>query len=138
MLQVKPGAEQVLAVNNLGVGRAKLEGGQVKGWRDRVKDVAKAVYYQDQSLLWRDAGIKGSFVNNANVDWSVFALPMRYDYRLIAGAGLDSKFVQPSDVDGISLTPKFEYAHPSATRPLAGKPAAQGALQTMGPGKRLN
>lgn len=138
MLQVKPGAEQVLAVNNLVVGRAKLEGGQVKGWRDRVKDVAKAVYYQDQSLLWRDAGIKGSFVNNANVDWSVFALPMRYDYRLIAGAGLDSKFVQPSDVDGISLTPKFEYAHPSATRPLAGKPAAQGALQTMGPGKRLN
>ncbi len=138
MLQVKAGAQQVQAVNNLVVGRGKLEGGQVKGWRDRLKDVAKAVYYQDKSLLWTETGIKGSFVNNTNVDWTVFALPMRYDYRLVPGAGLDGKFVQPVDINGISLTPKFEYAHPVATRVLAAKASVQGALQTMGPAKRLD
>lgn len=138
MLQVKPGAQQIQAVNNLVVGRGKLEGGQVKGWRDRMKDVAKAVYYQDKSLLWTETGIKGSFVNNTNVDWTVFALPMRYDYRLVPGAGLDGKFVQPVDINGISLTPKFEYAHPVATRVLTAKPTVQGALQTMGSGKRLD
>ena len=138
MLQVKPGAQQVQAVNNLVVGNAKLEGGQLKGWRDRVKDVAKAVYYQDKSRLWAETGIKGSFVNNSNVDWTAFALPMRYDYRLVAGSGLDGKFVEPVPVNGISLTPKFEYAHPTATRPLPARPVVQGALQTMGPGKRRN
>ena len=138
MLQVKAGAQQVQAVNNLIVGRGKLEGGHVKGWRDRLKDVAKAVYYQDKSLLWAETGIKGSFVNNTNVDWTVFALPMRYDYRLVPGAGLDGKFVQPVDINGISLTPKFEYAHPVATRMLTAKATVQGALQTMGTGKRLD
>ena len=136
MLQVKPGAQQVQAVNNLVVGRGKLEGGQVKGWRDRLKDVAKAAYYQDKSLLWTEAGIKGNFVNNTSVNWTVFALPMRYDYRLVPGSGLETKFVQPLDVNGVSLTPKFEYVHPMAIRPLTGKPMVQGALQTMGAGKR--
>ena len=101
-----------------------------------MKDVAKAAYYQDKSLLWTEAGIKGSFVNNTNVDWTVFALPMRYDYRLVPGSGLETKFVQPLDVNGVSLTPKFEYVHPMAIRPLTGKPAVQGALQAIGLGKR--
>jgi len=96
------------------------------------------VYYQDKSLLWTESGIKGNFVNNTNVDWTVFALPMRYDYRLVPGSGLDGKFMQPVDVDGVSLTPRFEYAHPAATRLLAAKPLVQGALQTMGSGKRLD
>ena len=138
MLQVKPGAQQIQAVNNLVVGRGKLDGGHVKGWRDRVKDVAKAVYYQDKSLLWTESGIKGSFVNNTNVDWTVFALPMRYDYRLVPKSGLDGKFVQPVDVNGVSLTPRFEYVHPLSTRPLTGKPVVQGALQTMGSEKRMD
>lgn len=138
MLQVKAGAQQVQAVNNLVVGRGKLEGGQVKRWRDRLKEIAKAVYYQDKSLLWVESGIKGSFVNNTNVDWTVFALPMRYDYRLVPGSGLEKKFVQPLDVNGIRLAPKFEYAHPAAIRPLTAKPMVQGALQTFGSGKRLD
>ena len=138
MLQVKPGAQQIQAVNNLVVGRGKLDGGHVKGWRDRVKDVAKAVYYQDKSLLWTESGIKGSFVNNTNVDWTVFALPMRYDYRLVPKSGLDGKFVQPVDVNGVSLTPRLEYVHPLSTRPLTGKPVVQGALQTMGSEKRMD
>lgn len=138
MLQVKPGAQQVQAVNNLVVGRGKLDGGHVKGWRDRAKDVAKAAYYQDTSLLWTGSGIKGDFVNNTNVDWTVFALPMRYDYRLVPGSGLEGKFVQPLDVNGISLTPKFEYAHPAAVRALTGRPVVPGALQGMASGKRVN
>jgi hypothetical protein len=136
VLKVKPGAQQVQAVNNLIVGRGKLDGGHDVGWRDRVKDVAKAVYHQDKSLLWAEAGIKGSFVNNTNVDWTVFSLPMRYDYRLVPGSGLEGKFVQPVDVNGISLTPKFEYVHPAATRALTAKPVVQGALQTMATAKR--
>jgi hypothetical protein len=103
-----------------------------------LKDVAKAVYYQDKSLLWAETGIKGSFVNNTNVDWTVFALPMRYDYRLVPGAGLDVKFAQPVDINGISLTPKSEYAHPVATRVLTAKASVQGALQGMGTAKRLD
>ena len=138
MLQVKPGAQQVQAVNNLVVGRSKLNGGHVMGWRDRVKDVAKAAYYQDKSLLWAESGIKGNFVNNTNVDWTVFAQAMRYDYRLVPGSSLEGKFVQPLDVHGVSLTPKFEYAHPAGTRALNARPALQGALQGMGSGKRLD
>lgn len=138
VLKVKPGAQQVEAVNNLVVGRGKLDGGQVTGWRERVKDVAKAVYYRDKSLLWPESGIKGSFVNNTNVDWTVFALPVRYDYRLVPGSGLEGKFAQPVDVNGVSLTPKFEYVHPTATRPLTARPVVPGALQTMGTAKRLD
>ncbi len=138
VLQVKPGAQQVQAVNNLVVGLGKLEGGQRKGWRDRVKDIAKAAYYQDKTLLWPESGIKGNFVNNFNVDWTAFALPMRYDYRLTPAAALDGKFVLPGDVNGISLAPKSEYVHPASARPLKSRPLVPGALQTMASDARLN
>jgi hypothetical protein len=135
-LQVKPGEQQVQAVNNLIVGKGTLEGGQVKGWRDRIRDLAKAVYRQDWNALSGNSSIKGSFINNINVDWSAFALPMRYDYRLVPESGLDGKFVLPNDVNGISLTPTFEYVHPAGTRPLTAKPRLPGALQSQAPAKR--
>ncbi|MET0964150.1 MAG: right-handed parallel beta-helix repeat-containing protein [Noviherbaspirillum sp.] len=138
VLQVKPGAQQVQAVNNLVVGPGKLDGGQIKGWRERVRDIARAAYYQDKTLLRPAAGIKGSFVNNYNVDWTAFALPMRYDYRPTPAAGLDGKFVLPGDVNGISLAPRSEYLHPASARPLRARPLLPGALQTMAPSIRVN
>ncbi|SMP56967.1 Right handed beta helix region [Noviherbaspirillum suwonense] len=138
MLRVQPGVQQVQAINNLVVGSAKLEGGEIKDWRDKVKDLARAVYSQDRSAPRPGPAIKGSFVNNINVDWTVLALPMRYDYRLLSGSDIEAKFVAPDDVNGVSLTPKFEYVHPAATRPLAAKPGVQGALQTMAAARRAN
>jgi hypothetical protein len=131
MLRVADGERQVYAVNNLLVGQGKLDGGQVKGWRDRLRDLAKAAYYQDSKLLWTKTGIDGRFINNFNVDWSVFALPVRYDYRLRPEAGLDGKFVLPEEVNGIELMPKGEYVHPAKWRMLDMKPTVPGALQTL-------
>lgn len=130
MLKVKEGERQVYAVNNLLVGSSKLDGGQTKGWRDRLRDVAKAAYHQDTSLLWTKSEIEGRFVNNFNVDWSTFARPVRYDYRVRLASGLDGKFALPVDVDGIDLMPKYEYAHPVNRRLLSTKPSLPGALQT--------
>ena len=132
MLRVADGERQVYAVNNLLVGKGKLDGGQVKGWRDRLRDLAKAAYYQDSKLLWTKTGIDGRFINNFNVDWSAFALPVRYDYRLLPNSGLDGKFVLPEEMKGISLAPKGEYVHPAKWRMLDVKPAVPGALQKMG------
>ncbi|MFL6718621.1 MAG: right-handed parallel beta-helix repeat-containing protein [Burkholderiaceae bacterium] len=133
MLRVADGERQVYAVNNLLVGQGKLDGGQVKGWRDRLRDLAKAAYYQDSKLLWTKTGIDGRFINNFNVDWSAFALPVRYDYRLLPESGLDGKFVLPEEVKGVSLVPKGEYIHPAKWRTLAAKPTLPGALQTGAP-----
>jgi hypothetical protein len=134
MLRVADGERQVHAVNNLLVGQGGIDGGQVKGWRDRLRDVAKAAYYQDSKLLWTRTGIYGRFVNNFNVDWSALALPVRYDYRLKPQSGLDGKFVLPEEVKGVSLAPKREYLHPVKWRTLAGNPTLPGALQTAAPG----
>ena len=130
MLKVKEGDRQVHAVNNLLVGAGKLDGGQIKGWRDRLRDVARAAYHQDSSLLWTRNGIEGRFVNNFNVDWSALALPVRYDYRVRPASGLDGKFVPPVDMGGMDLTPRYEYAHPAGRRSLSEKPSLPGALQT--------
>ena len=131
MLRVADGERQVYAVNNLLVGQGKLDGGQVKGWRDRLRDLAKAAYYQDSKLLWTKTGIDGRFINNFNVDWRAFALPVRYDYRLRPESALDGKFVLPEEVKGISLVPKGEYVHPAKWRMLGVKPTVPGALQTV-------
>lgn len=131
MLKVADGERQVHAVNNLLVGQGRIDGGQVKGWRDRLRDLAKAAYYQDSKLLWTKTGIEGRFINNFNVDWSAFALPVRYDYRLLPKSGLDGKFVLPEEVNGISLVPKGEYMHAARWRMLDVKPTAPGALQTV-------
>lgn len=138
MLKVADGERQVYAVNNLLVGQGKIDGGQVKGWRDRLRDLAKAAYYQDSKLLWTKTGIDGRFINNFNVDWSAFALPVRYDYHLLPKSGLDGKFVLPEEVKGISLVPKGEYVHPAKWRMLGAKPALPGALQTEAASERAS
>jgi hypothetical protein len=135
MLKVADGDRQVHAVNNLLVGQGRIDGGQVKGWRDRLRDLAKAAYYQDSKLLWTKTGIDGRFVNNFNVDWTAFALPVRHDYRLLQKSGLDGKFVLPEEVKGISLVPKGEYVHPAKWRMLDMKPTMPGGLQTVAAGE---
>ena len=139
VLQVKPGAQQVEAINNLVVGQRKLEGGQIRNWRERIQDLAKAAYKQDWKLLRNeDNSIKGKFTNNINADWSLFALPMRYDYRLVPGSGLDGKFVLPGEVNGISMVPSAEYAHPASTSALTARPRFPGALQSQALARRAD
>lgn len=135
MLQAKPGERQVHAVNNLLVGGGTLEGSSRRpGWRERATGFFKGLGKRDSEPRAGHA-VEGSFANNITVDWTVLALPMRYDYRLTAASGLDGKFVLPPDVNGMNLVPKSEYLHPARIRPLSGKPTMPGALQTAGPAR---
>jgi hypothetical protein len=135
LLQARPGERQVQAYNNLLVGTSTLQGGPPAGWRDRVAGIVKGLVKRDGEPPPAASTVEGSFVNNLSVDWTALALPMRYDYRLTAEAGLDGKFVSPPEMNGISLAPKSEYLHPARTRPLTGTPTMPGALQTTGPAR---
>jgi len=100
-LRVKPGQQTVVAVNNLLVGKGKLE----------------------------SAG-PGDFRNNFNIDWDQFVQAVREDYRLNENAALRNKGVEPPVVPGVNLRPTKEYAHPRSTRSIAGAPLSPGAFQT--------
>ena len=98
-LRVKPGAE-VLAINNLLVGKSKLE----------------------------TAG-PGEYRNNFNVDLDEFVLAIREDFHLKPGSKLLGKAVTVDAVDGIVLRPTAEYKHPTSVRALKGGALSPGAMQ---------
>ncbi len=100
-LRVAPGAQRVLAVNNLLIGNGKLE----------------------------SAG-PGEYRANFNVAWADVALASRYDYRLMKKANVVVKAVDSVQASGVDLRPTQEYATPHHTRPLAaGLVLSPGALQ---------
>ncbi|PKO37969.1 MAG: hypothetical protein CVU33_10570 [Betaproteobacteria bacterium HGW-Betaproteobacteria-6] len=103
-LRMKPGQQKVVAVNNLLVGKGKLE----------------------------SAG-PGDYRNNFNVDWDQFVQAVREDYRLLPNAGLRYKAVEPPIVPGVNLRPAKEYLHPRSTRSTGGVPLSPGAFQTSTP-----
>lgn len=100
-LRMKPGQQTVVAVNNLLVGKGKLE----------------------------SAG-PGDYRNNFNVDWDQFVQAVREDYRLQENASLRNKGVEPPVVPGVNLRPAREYLHPRSTRSTGGGPLSPGAFQT--------
>jgi hypothetical protein len=104
VLKVRPGAGTVRGYNNLLIGKESIS-----------------------------AGIDGTFVNNANVDWDPFVLPQRHDYRLRSSSPLQRTYISPGAANGIDLVPKREYIHPAMTRQLTVPAALPGARQTMQP-----
>ena len=103
-LVVKPGQVDVIAYNNLLLGKRPL-----------------------------NTGIDGTFINNPNVDARTFVLSDRQDYRVSKDSGLDRTYVSPPVLPGMTLAPQREYVHPAATRLLPGTPTLPGARQTMQP-----
>ena len=101
-LHVKPKGVTVSAVNNVLVGRGKL-----------------------------DSAAPGSYLNNFTVDWEEFEQAAREDYRLKRGSNLVGKVLQPGSTNGINLQPQAEYVHPQSTKVFIGKPQNPGALQSM-------
>lgn len=103
-LRVRPGEVRVKAVNNLLVGRGRLE-----------------------------SAIAGEYAANFNAEWGDFAMAPGQDYRLKAGSRWIGKAVDPGSVDGVSLRMEREYQHPSRSRPIPGAPSNPGALQSVAP-----
>ena len=100
-LRIKPGNVTVKAVNNLLVGRGKLE-----------------------------AAGPGEYRNNFTVDWDVFEQASREDYRLKRSAGLSGKAVEAGLANGQALLPEREYLHPRKTQQLVAATRHPGALQS--------
>ena len=101
-LRVRPGANWLVAVNNLLFGNSKLE-----------------------------AAGPGEFAGNVKATWDDVVLAPRYDYRLKSTSHLVGKGVIPGVVRGVKLRPTREYVSPRQTRALpAGLALSPGALQT--------
>jgi hypothetical protein len=98
-LRVKTGAE-VFAINNLLVGKGRLDGGGA-----------------------------GEYRNNFNVDLDEFVLAVREDFHLKPGSKLIGKAVMVDAVDGIALRLTAEYQHPRTVRVLKGGALSPGAMQ---------
>lgn len=98
-LRVKGGAN-VLAINNLLVGKSTLE-----------------------------SGAAGDCRNNFNVDLDEFVLVVREDFHLRPGSKLIGKAVMVDAADGVGLRPTAEYKHPRSIRALKGGALSPGAMQ---------
>lgn len=103
-LRVATGAGHITAVNNVLVGRGKL-------------DVAGGGVYQ----------------NNFNVGAEAFEQPARGDYRLKPSAAIVGKAIKFAGVDTMSLNPNAEYVHPMHVQLLSGIPHNPGAVQRIAP-----
>ncbi|NTV09398.1 MAG: hypothetical protein HGA47_01315 [Zoogloea sp.] len=101
-LKARPGADRIRAVNNLLVGRGRLE----------------------------SAG-PGEYVANFNAEWSDVAFASREDFRLKSGGRLVGKAVAPGEANGMSLQQTREYVHPQRSRALESLAANPGALQQL-------
>lgn len=101
LLRVRPGAGRVLAVNNLAHSGATFD----------------------------EAG-PGEFSGNASVPSADFAAAGRHDYRLKRRATIAGELDTIPQIEGVSLAPDSEYAHPRTTRRLVRPPRVPGALQS--------
>jgi hypothetical protein len=101
MLDVRPGAVRLVAVNNLLVGLAPGFSRELSGL------------------------LEGNMA--ARLD--VFANAVRDDYRLAHASALLGK-AQLITLDGVTLSPDAEYVHPRATRSLSAGRRSPGAFQT--------
>jgi hypothetical protein len=102
ILAIKPGAQKLVALNNILVSRNKI-----------------------------NPNMDGQIGNNPNADWDQFALPQRFDYRLKQGSSLFGKYLQPAAANGVSLVPQREYLHPAGSRALSVPVRNPGAFQTQ-------
>jgi hypothetical protein len=106
-LRIKPGDVTLKAVNNLLVGRARLE----------------------------SAG-DGDYRNNFTVSKEEFEAPAQEDFRLKRGSSLLGKAVPSGSANGVNLEPQAEYVHPKGLQAFTGKRHNPGALQSTRPAGR--
>jgi len=100
-LRMKEGLGTVTAINNLLVGKGKL-----------------------------DTTGPDDYKNNFNVDWDEFVFAARDDYHLRPGSKLRGKGIEPPKANGVSLKPLKEYAHPRSTRDISTHSLNPGAFQS--------
>ncbi len=101
MLKVRPGDVKILAVNNLLVGRGRLE----------------------------TAG-PGDFRNNINADLDIFEPAAPEEYRPRPDIRLSGKLAEvPTSVDGVQMPTRLEFRYPIGTQPLRGRLRSLGAVQ---------
>jgi len=106
-LHTNPGADHVLAVNNLWVGAGRLPA-----------DSAAVLH------------------NNFAVDRGVFAAEHGGDFRLKPTSSVWRRAIDPGSADGVPLMPRREYRHPRSSAALL-EPATQpGAMQSPAPADR--
>lgn len=101
-LKVGQGNVLIRAINNLLVGKGKLE---ISG--------------------------PGEYRNNINVDWDQFVNAQREDYRLKFNSRLIGTAVEPGVANGINLSPEKEYKHPHQTQSTTSIVLSPGAMQTI-------
>ncbi len=106
-LRVKAGDVTVKAVNNLLVGRNRLE-----------------------------AAGDGEYRNNFTVSKEEFEAAAQEDYRLKRSSSLLGKAVDAGSANGVSLQPQAEYSHPQRVLAFTGKRHNPGALQNTRPASR--
>lgn len=102
-VRAAPGAELVLMLDNLLVGR---------GRRD----------LPDDAVVQR----------NSHLDWSAFVQAAREDYRLAPVTRAAMTPLPVAEIDD-ELLPRFEYRHPAGLVPLYGATRYAGALQSTAP-----
>lgn len=103
-LRVRPGANEVSAVNNLLLGPGKLE----------------------------HAG-EWDFRNNFSVDSKAFESATTYDFRLKIESGLVGRAIDAGNSNGHDLRLYSEYVHPMAVEKLIAHAQNPGAIQRSGP-----
>lgn len=113
-LMVKPGAQRLVAQNNLLLGKGGLDLGET----ERLGNAASV-----------QSG--GFFSHNLKLDRSDFAQASRYDYRLLPTSRAVGQTVAVGAASGIALTPRREYVHPRQTRAISNRTLQPGALQTL-------
>jgi hypothetical protein len=106
-LRVKPGEVTLKAVNNLLVGRGRLE----------------------------SAG-DGEYRNNFTAGREEFESAAQEDYRLKRGSSLLGKAVASGSANGVNLEPQAEYSHPLGIQAVSGRRHNPGALQSTRPASR--
>lgn len=99
-LRVAPGPVQVRLINNVLAGN---------------RHFASNAYWEQR--------------NNHVVDLDEFVLAARGNYGLRPGSGLRGKFVDPGEVEGVSLTPTRQFRGPRGSVALAGPARYPGAVQ---------
>ena len=102
--RVAAGAQRVVAINNLLLGRSRLE----------------------------LAG-PGQYIGNVHADRREVAAAKFFDYRLRNGSTLVGTAKDPGIANGVALRPEREYVHPMQTRLLDGGAYSPGALQGVAP-----
>jgi len=144
-LNIKNGIQRVKAVNNLLVGPGAAITGTTGELIDRVLPDADAVKNSVRTLAVRANNMRrgvegappateaGEFANNLQVDWDQFMLASRYDYRLRSDSALIGNVVAAGSANGVNLTQRLQYLHPSQARPLREEPKMPGALQSAAP-----